>query len=236
MPALIGPARRRAARFARAGPQSQGLDFVARALEVQDGEIGAEYHLVLAVAVDVLHEGLGPVPGAVRVRADIDVGMLPGHGDHLLGPGYAHVYPDDLQLGKIAGHRVQADGPTHAAQPVRGVVDHGLPHLELHRHVQLRALGVEGIPLGVVGRELEPVGIEMRADEAVFPHALLQFAHAPHAFRGVQSGQPVEAVRMAVDRLGHRLVGHVIAGAMLPGPHLGGDQESLLDTGGIHAA
>ena len=45
----------------------------------------------------------------MRVATDVDIGMLPGHGDHLVGPGNAHVDADDLELGEVAGHGIQRD-------------------------------------------------------------------------------------------------------------------------------
>src|SRR5687767_11690767 len=43
------------------GLEPERLDLGARTLEVEDREVGAEQHLVLAVAVDEAHERLGPV-------------------------------------------------------------------------------------------------------------------------------------------------------------------------------
>src|SRR5919106_2676033 len=76
--------------------QAERLDLLARAREVEHRKIGAEDDLVLAIGVDVLHERGGPVFRAVGVAADVDVGVLPRHGDHLVGPRDADVDADEL--------------------------------------------------------------------------------------------------------------------------------------------
>src|SRR6266511_653161 len=57
------------------GPQAQLADLARGALEVDDREVGAEQHLVLAPAIDEVDELGLPVARRVGVGADVHVGV-----------------------------------------------------------------------------------------------------------------------------------------------------------------
>src|SRR6056297_1841130 len=219
----------------RAGPEIQLVDLVARAHEVEHGKIGAEDHLVLAEGVDVVDELLGPVLRAVGVGADVDVLVLPRHRDHLPRPRDADVDADQFQLREIAGHRVERDGLADAAAAVVLRVDHGLAHLHLDGHAEFHALGVEGVVLRVVGGQLEPVRIEVGADEAELFHRPLQLAHAVHAGVGIDADQAGEMPGILLDGAGDDLRRHVIAARQAGAAGLRRHQEGVADAGLAHA-
>ena len=85
---------------------------------------------------------------------------------------------DELELGEIAGDGVERRRLADADGAVIRRVDHRLSDLHLDRHAELRALGVERVVLPVVGRQLEPVRVEVRADEAELHHRVFELAHA----------------------------------------------------------
>src|ERR1019366_3155138 len=88
-------------RLARFLLQTQLVDFSDTGRVRQHREIGAEHHLAFAAAVEEVHQALVPVLGRMRGGRDIQVRVLPGHGDHLLDPGPAGMRRDDLEVGKI---------------------------------------------------------------------------------------------------------------------------------------
>ena len=165
----------------------------------------------------------------MRVAADVDVGVFPGHRDHLVVPGYADVDADQLQFGEIAGHRIEGDRPADAAAGEVSGIDHRLADLHLDRNAEFAALGIEGIDLGVIRREFEPVRIEVRADEAEIFHRVLEFAHAFHAGVGIDAGQAVKALGILRHRTGDDLVGHVVTARQAGAPRAGGNQEGPFD-------
>jgi hypothetical protein len=109
-----------------------------------------------------------------------------------------------------------------------------LADLHLDRDTELAAFRVKRIILAVVGFELEPVRIGVRADEAQIAHGALERPHALHAFSRIDAGKPAKPVGMGAHRLGDPLVGHVpgVAGALLA--DLAGDKERALDAGRVH--
>ena len=109
---------------------------------------------------------------------------------------------DELQVGEVAGDLVEADRPPHALARIGRRVDQALAHLQLHRHVEFDAFVIERIPLGMVGRQLEPVRIEMRADEAKVGDGALEFLYALAQPGRVEAGEAREAVGMLLHRLG----------------------------------
>ncbi len=216
------------------GLEVVSMDLVDGALEAQHREVRAEDDLVLSEAVDEFDEGIGPVFGTVRVAADEDVRMLPRHRDHFLGPRNADVDADQAQFRKVAGHAVERDRTAYAARPVLGRIDHRLADLQLVRDVEFDALGIERIVLRVIGREIEPVWVAVRTDEAVVLHGPLQRSHAGHAFKRIDAGQTMEPVGMPLDRTRNEAVGQMITAGQPHASRLRCDQECLLDAGLIH--
>ncbi len=168
------------------------------------------------------------------IAADVDVRVLPRHGDHLVGPGDADMDADQLELREVAGHRVERYRPADAAQPLLGRVDERLADLHLHRDVELDALRIEGIPARVVRGELEPVRVHMGADEAVIAHRALERAHAGHPLGRIQAGQTRETPGMASHHFVHALVGQVPAAGQSEASGLRGDEEGALDARLVH--
>ncbi len=142
---------------------------------------------------------------------------------------------DQDQLGEIAGHVVQSDRPAHAAARIIGGIDHRLADLQLDRHAQLDAFGVERIIARVVGRQLEPMRIGMCTDKAHVLDRALQRPHPVHAFGGIDASQAVKALGILLHRALDQFIRQMIAGGMADRPVLGRDQEGALDAGGIHA-
>ena len=140
---------------------------------------------------------------------------------------------DQLQLGEVAGHRVERNRASDAAARRILCIDHRLPDLHLDRHVQFTALGVEGVVTSMIRRQFEPVRIEVGADKTHVPDCVLEHAHAFHTLGGVDAGQPAKAVGVFLAGAGYDLVRQVVAAGQA---HLAGarrDQESPLDAGGI---
>ena len=114
-------------------------------------------------------------------------------------------------------------------------VDHRLADLQLIRDVEFHALGIEWVILRMIGRQIEPVRIAMRADEAVIPDRALKRPHARHALERVDACETGETVRVARDRVATMTRK---AGDSSPAGRATGfwrDQERSLDPGGIHA-
>ena len=171
----------------------------------------------------------------MRIGADVDIGMLPGHGDHFVGPGNAHMNAHQLELGKVAGHRVNADRTADTAPRIARVVNHGLTDLHLDRNVELDALGVKGVVARMVGRQLVPMRVRMGSNEAVFAHRVFKRAHAAHALSRVYTGQARKPIRVLLYRVGHQLIRHVVTGRVVLDADPSGDQEGALDARRVHA-
>src|SRR5262245_12905189 len=75
----------------RLRPQVELLDLGDRPLEVDHRPVRPEHALVLAPRVDEVDVLLRPVPRPVRVPAHVDLLVLVGDRDHLLGPRPAEV-------------------------------------------------------------------------------------------------------------------------------------------------
>src|SRR5262245_18271321 len=88
-------------------PQLERRNFPNRPFEVEHREIGAEDHLVGTVSIDVVHKALRPVGRTVRITSDVDILVLPGHRDHLVGPGDADVNADELELRKVTRDAIE---------------------------------------------------------------------------------------------------------------------------------
>ena len=114
---------------------------------------------------------------------------------------------EQLQLGEVDRHLVEADRPADARQPAVALIDEIVPDLHHDRNVELAALRVIGIILRVIRREAEPVRIKMRADEAVVFHGGLEIAQSLHAAIGVDAGEPGESIGILPADLVHALVG-----------------------------
>ena len=99
---------------------------------------------------------------------------------------------NELELRKVAGHRVQRQGLAHAAQRSGKVIDQGLAHLQLHRHVEVDAGRIKRVPARVVWGQLKPVRVKVRAHKAVLLHGVAQSAHAGHAFGGSSPARPLK--------------------------------------------
>jgi hypothetical protein len=64
-------------------------------------------------------------------------------------------------------------------------VDQRLADLHLHRNIQLDTFGIEGVVLGVVGRQLKPVWVEVRPDKSEIFDRGLELPHAIHTHVGI---------------------------------------------------
>ena len=142
---------------------------------------------------------------------------------------------DDAQFGEVAGDRIERDWLADAAAAMLLRIDHGLPDLHLYRDVEFDALGVEGVILRMIGRQFEPVRIQVCADKTEILHCIFEFAYTIHAHERVNADQSGEMFRMRLHGIGDYLGGHVITAGQAGASRFRGDQEAMIDTGRCHA-
>ena len=141
---------------------------------------------------------------------------------------------EQLELGEVAGHLIEADGAPDAAHPALTLVHEAVAHLHHDGDVELAALGIVGVVLGIVRRELEPVWIEVSADESVVPHPRFKVAQALHAAIGVHPCEAGEAGGVALADFVDPFVGNLerAGEAHVARPHR--DHQRKLDVGAVH--
>ena len=110
-----------------------------------------------------------------------------------------------------------------------------MAHLHLDRYVQLDAFGVKGIVLSVIRRQLEPMRIEMGADKAQFADRVFEFAHAVHAFIGIDARQAAKTLRIFLDHVGDHFIGQLPVRRMALAAGLAGRDKRQLNSRRIHS-
>jgi hypothetical protein len=105
---------------------------------------------------------------------------------------------DDLELGEVDGDGVDRPRPADALEA--GLERHA--DLDLNGHIELDALGVEGIEGAVVRRDSEPVRVAVGAQGSMLTHRRLEPPNARDDVSRVDAGRPAETIRILVD---HRL-------------------------------
>src|SRR5206468_12819802 len=82
------------------GRVSLRLPVAEEAVVAEDGVVGAEHHPVLEPAPDLALEGVREVLRRPARHLHVDVGLVEGHGDHLVLPGPRGVAGDDREIGE----------------------------------------------------------------------------------------------------------------------------------------
>ena len=141
---------------------------------------------------------------------------------------------DEGQLRKINSNLIERDRPPDAGQNAVALVAQTVTDLHHDRHLKFTALGVNRIISSLVGRPLEPVGVQMHTDKAVLANALLQLTQAAHAQRRICPGYTREAVRIFLADIRHPFIRD---GKRACNPHVTGsdrNQERALNACSVH--
>ena len=77
----------------------------------------------------------GDIFWRIGVDADVDVGVLPRHGDHFVSPRNTDVDSQELQIGKVDSDLIEQDRSSHAGQANIALIDQVLADLHHDRHV-----------------------------------------------------------------------------------------------------
>ena len=136
---------------------------------------------------------------------------------------------NQLQFWEVAGDAVEQDGATDAAHGCFFRVHHRLADLHLNGYAEFDALGVERVVLCMIGRQIEPVRIDVRTDEAHVFHGILERAYTVHALIRIDARHGIEATRVFLDGARDHLIGEVERTRQPLSTHFGSEQERLLD-------
>src|SRR5215813_10566162 len=117
---------------------------------------------------------LAEILGAMGGGVEVELGMPPHEGDHLVHPWPAAEASDDGQLGEVDRDLVEVARVAEIVGAIRGVV-HG--RVDAHGNVELRGLGVEGVVAPIAGGNAVHEGGDAEGLELLLAHAPLQLAH-----------------------------------------------------------
>ena len=166
-----------------------------------------------------------PFDGVGR-GVDVDVLVLAGDGDHLLGPRIADVAAHDDQLGKVEGHLVDVG---NRASGLRRPQRAGVTDLGAERHAGLDAFGEQRVVAAVGGRRVPQPGHHPQAHES-FGDPAPQLADRLHRTVEVDRGQTGKPVRVQPDPFRDLVVGDQVLTARTA-PRA---EQAEVDVGGIH--
>ena len=160
-------------------------------LRAEHRPVGAEQHLILAARVDVVDERSPASISARRRRSAMNtLSCLYAIAIISSVHGQPMWIADELELREVDRDAVERDRPADARQRADPARSQAVADLHHDRHVELAALRVERVVLRVVGRELEPVRIQVRADEAELADRLLELAEARIPRQGSMPARP----------------------------------------------
>ncbi len=207
------------------------LGLVDSADRIDNGPVGAKHELVLAVSIRVMHNLLRPVLRRIGVSAHVDIGVLPAHGDHFVRPRHAKVHSDQAQFREMDRNAVQRDRPRDARQPAILLIDQVLADLHHDRNIELDALGVDWEDIRMVGRDIEPVRVIVRAHETELFNRIFEIVELLHPERGVDARQSGKTIRVSLADSIDLLIGNVNRAAHMQVAHPRSREERALDTG-----
>ena len=84
-------------------------------------------------------------------------------------------------------------------------VDQRLAHLHLDWNIQLDTFGIERVVLGVVGRQLKPMRVQVSADKSEVLNGSLELPYAIHTHIGVEAQHSAETVGVLLNGARHHL-------------------------------
>src|SRR5215475_14840517 len=142
---------------------------------------------------------LAEILGAMGGGVEVELGMPPYEGDHLVHPWPAAEAADDGQLGEVDRDLVEVARVAEIVGAIRGVV-HG--RVDAHGNLELGGLGVERIVAPIAGGDAVDEGGDAESLELLLPHAALQLAHALHADEAADAGEADEAIRIRAHEPG----------------------------------
>ena len=110
--------------------------------------------------------------------------------------------PISFSSGKVARDGIERDRAADALQRTFLRISQAMADLHLDRHAELGAFGVDRVVARMIRRHLEPVRIEMRANEAELADRIFELRDTLHALGRIDAGKPAEARRMLLHHAG----------------------------------
>src|SRR5215510_9633684 len=141
----------------------------ARSVDAEDAGGVAEEPLVLDQGVAELDQhlparaALTEILGAMGGGVEVELGMPPHEGNHLVHPRPAAEASDNGQLWEVDGDLVEMARVAEVVGPIRRVVHGGV---DAHGNVELGGLGIERVAAPIAGGDAvheggDPKGLEL---------------------------------------------------------------------------